>query len=373
MKRSLLSIFLGILALMVTLSGCGNEQRASGPSEKLSESGKSESGTAGESSLQIQIQANGQSIVFELNGSPAAHSLYNQLPLTTTIENFGSNEKIFYPPQELETTDTPLAEGPAGTLAYYEPWGDVAIFYGECNGGSGLYELGKAISGEEQIESLTGEIRIEKHEEAVKNEEIPSSQQPEDTSLSQAPQSQEEALESENIISYELESRPASQTIQSQSGVSEAEASASTEPETQVTAENTQPPIEQQEQSEQLNKEQNVRKMKVQVENSVFEATLEHNQAADAFMEMMENGPVILTMRDYAGFEKVGSLGTNLPTSNSQTTTQAGDIVLYNGNQIVIFYGSNSWSYTRLGKIDDLSGWEDALGNGEVTVTFSLD
>ena len=78
-------------------------------------------------------------------------------------------------------------------------------------------------------------------------------------------------------------------------------------------------------------------------------------------------------MSDYSGFEKVGSLGTSLPASNSQTTTQAGDIVLYNGNQIVVFYGSNSWSYTRLGHIDDLTGWEDALGSGDVTVIFSLE
>ena len=53
--------------------------------------------------------------------------------------------------------------------------------------------------------------------------------------------------------------------------------------------------------------------------------------------------------------------------------TQAGDIVLYNANQIVIFYGSNSWSYTRLGHIDDLTGWEEALGSEDVTVTFSLE
>ena len=61
-----------------------------------------------------------------------------------------------------------------------------------------------------------------------------------------------------------------------------------------------------------------------------------------------------ILMSDYSGFEKVGALGTSLPASNSQTTTQAGDIVLYNGNQIVAFYGSNSWSYTRLGHIDNL-------------------
>jgi len=53
-------------------------------------------------------------------------------------------------------------------------------------------------------------------------------------------------------------------------------------------------------------------------------------------------------------------------------TTQAGDIVLYSGNQIVMFYGSNSWDYTKIGRIDDLSGWEDALGTGSVTAIFSI-
>lgn len=113
--------------------------------------------------------------------------------------------------------------------------------------------------------------------------------------------------------------------------------------------------------------------MTLQIGNSTFTATLENNAAVDAFVEMMSGAPVIIQMSDYSGFEKVGSLGTGLPVDDSQTTTQAGDIVLYNGDQIVIFYGSNSWSYTRLGKIDDLSGWEDALGSGDVTVTFSLE
>lgn len=113
-------------------------------------------------------------------------------------------------------------------------------------------------------------------------------------------------------------------------------------------------------------------KLTVQVGDTAFLATLEDNAAVDAFIDMMEQAPVVIEMSDYSGFEKVGSLGTSLPDSNSQITTSAGDIVLYNGNQIVIFYGSNSWSYTRLGKIDDLSGWEDALGSGDVTVTFSI-
>ena len=114
-------------------------------------------------------------------------------------------------------------------------------------------------------------------------------------------------------------------------------------------------------------------KMQVEVGGSTFTATLENNSAATELAQMMRNQPVVIQMSDYAGFEKVGSLGTSLSTSNQQTTTQAGDIVLYQGNQIVMFYGSNSWSYTRLGHIDDLTGWRDALGNGDVTVTLSLE
>ncbi len=116
-----------------------------------------------------------------------------------------------------------------------------------------------------------------------------------------------------------------------------------------------------------------VMNMKVQVGDTIFSATLEENVAVSALVEMMRESPVVLQMSDYSGFEKVGPLGTSLPADNSQTTTHAGDIVLYNGNQIVIFYGSNSWSYTRLGHIDDPTGWEEALGNGDVTVTFSLE
>lgn len=126
-------------------------------------------------------------------------------------------------------------------------------------------------------------------------------------------------------------------------------------------------------QTEEYESEENaLSKMKVQVGNQTFTATLEDNAAAEAFLEMMEEAPVVIQMSDYSGFEKVGSLGTNLPSSNSQTTTHEGDIILYNSNQIVIFYGSNTWSYTRLGKIDDLTGWKEALGNGDVTVTFTV-
>lgn len=110
----------------------------------------------------------------------------------------------------------------------------------------------------------------------------------------------------------------------------------------------------------------------VTVGGATFSADFEDNSAAQALAELLAEGDITLQMSDYGGFEKVGSLGQSLPTENSQTTTEAGDIVLYQGNQIVIFYGLNSWSYTRLGKISDLSGWEEALGSGDIGVTFSL-
>ena len=115
------------------------------------------------------------------------------------------------------------------------------------------------------------------------------------------------------------------------------------------------------------------RKMIVEVDGNRFTATLEDNEAVETLVEMIQESPLTIQMSDYSGFEKVGILESKLPSSNRQTTTQSGDIVLYQGDKIVIFYGSNFWSYTRLGRIDDLSGWEDALGDGNVTVTFSLE
>ena len=119
-------------------------------------------------------------------------------------------------------------------------------------------------------------------------------------------------------------------------------------------------------------KEQAAMKMNVQVGAYTFTATLEDNDAVRELTEMMQTGPVTINMSDYSGFEKVGPLGRSLTTSNSQTTTAAGDIVLYNGNNIVMFYGSNSWSYTRIGKIDDLTDWTAALGSRDITATFTL-
>lgn len=139
-------------------------------------------------------------------------------------------------------------------------------------------------------------------------------------------------------------------------------------------AEQTQPadPVSSPPESATEEQEAAAMKMQVQAGDRTFSATLENNAAAEALAELMKAAPIEIQMRDYSGFEKVGPLGTGLPADDCQTTTRAGDIVLYTGNQIVLFYGSNSWSYTRLGRIDDLTGWEEALGSEDITVRFSL-
>jgi len=96
-------------------------------------------------------------------------------------------------------------------------------------------------------------------------------------------------------------------------------------------------------------------------------ATLIDNAATRELTALLSQDPVTIEMDDYGGFEKVGALPQSLPTSNSQITTQPGDIMLYQGRNMVIFYGSNSWSYTRLGKIDGatVEGLRQFFGNGK--------
>ena len=112
----------------------------------------------------ISVTGNTGRVVFELNDSRAADDLWAQLPLEVEVENFSNNEKIFYPEDGLNTLNTPLAEGGAGTLAYYRPWGNVVMFYGRFSSNGSLYGLGRAVEGGNLISSLSGTLRIEKAE-----------------------------------------------------------------------------------------------------------------------------------------------------------------------------------------------------------------
>ena len=113
--------------------------------------------------------------------------------------------------------------------------------------------------------------------------------------------------------------------------------------------------------------------MRLSIGDTEVSVSWEDNESVDALKSLTKGKPLVINMSMYGGFEQVGPLGASLPRDDRQTTTEAGDIVLYSGNQIVVFYGSNSWAYTRLGRITDKTASEmaDLLGNGNVTMTIS--
>lgn len=115
-------------------------------------------------------------------------------------------------------------------------------------------------------------------------------------------------------------------------------------------------------------------KVLLTVGGNTMTATLADNDATRELKELLDKEAITIRMSDYGGFEKVGALPQSLPTSNTQITTEPGDIMLYQGNNMVIFYGTNSWSYTRLGKIDgaSVSDLKQFLGNGDILLTLSL-
>lgn len=182
MKRKV--IFIVAIFLLVGMTGCGNSSNAvsdtsgsgvpaqqekdetavkNNPQQKQPESGPEDRKENG--AMKISIKSAEYEIIYELNNSPSAKDLYAQLPLSTEVEPFSNNEMTFYPPQKLDTSSTPLSGGEAGSLSYYEPWGDVVMFYAPCDPNGSLYELGTIISGKDDIEKLNGPITVSVYEE----------------------------------------------------------------------------------------------------------------------------------------------------------------------------------------------------------------
>ncbi len=119
--------------------------------------------------------------------------------------------------------------------------------------------------------------------------------------------------------------------------------------------------------------EQEADTMVLTINGEVVSVEWEDNESVKALMELVSKESLSIRMSMYGGLEQVGSIGTSLPRNDVQTTTEAGDIVLYSGNQIVVFYGSNSWAYTRLGRITDKNEDELAKMLGKEDVTISID
>lgn len=118
-------------------------------------------------------------------------------------------------------------------------------------------------------------------------------------------------------------------------------------------------------------------KMILELGDTVWTATLEDNPSAAALKELLTLGPLTVDMHDYGGFEKVGGIGTTLPRSDRPITTTPGDIILYQGNSVTIYYDENAWNFTLLGHIDGVAEAELRkvlkAGGEDIRVTFSLE
>ena len=115
-------------------------------------------------------------------------------------------------------------------------------------------------------------------------------------------------------------------------------------------------------------------KLKIRVNDTTFTATLNDNSSAKALVELLQKGDLTLDMEDFSNFEKVADLPVTLPRNDTPTDTDAGDLILYLGKRIVIYYDKNSWNFTPLGKIDNVNKkrLKQILGDGSATVTFSV-
>ena len=166
MKKIVIPVIIVVIVaigIMICMQNTSRETNNSDEKALENEENKDRESEAG--LMRISVSDGNNTIIYELNDSTAASNLYRQLPLTTEVENFSSNEKIFYPSSDLNTDDTELAtKGGRGVLAYYAPWADVVMFYDTFSSANGLYELGRAIEGSNQIENLSGKITIEKIE-----------------------------------------------------------------------------------------------------------------------------------------------------------------------------------------------------------------
>ena len=113
--------------------------------------------------------------------------------------------------------------------------------------------------------------------------------------------------------------------------------------------------------------------MVMTINDTKVDVTWENNVSVAELKELAED-ELTISMSMYGGFEQVGPIGKSITRDDKQTTTSAGDIVLYSGNQLVVFYGSNSWAYTRLGKINlNEKELKNLLSNGDVTITLSME
>ena len=121
--------------------------------------------------------------------------------------------------------------------------------------------------------------------------------------------------------------------------------------------------------------EENMNNIIIEVNNNELIVELEDNSSGRALLEKLSNGDIVVDAHDYGNFEKVGNLGFNLPTNDKKITTTSGDLILYQGNQLSIYYDTNTWNFTKLGRVININeeNLKEILGDGDITLILKIE
>ncbi|MBQ9471133.1 MAG: hypothetical protein IJU72_09320 [Bacteroidales bacterium] len=160
MLRTLIKSIPAMLLLITLLA---SSKCAEGPGLQPEPSAPTDT-SATPTAMFIAVSDGSRTVVFRLNGTPVARSLYDQLPIEVPVSDYSTNEKVFSPPAPLSTIGGIESDCPVGTMAYFAPWRNVAMYYGPASRYSGLYIVGEATEGVEHIAALAGTIRVTQHQ-----------------------------------------------------------------------------------------------------------------------------------------------------------------------------------------------------------------
>ena len=168
------AVFFAAVFQLLLLTGCtfsNTDQNGSIDSEIREEealpSNSNDDTVKAENVMKIKVTSETAEVIFELNDSSASKSFYGQLPLTVTVENYGKNEKVFEPSQKLDVSNVWEGSCPTGSIAYFSPWNNIAMYYGDAPEYKRLYPMGTAMAGVEQIGELAGRVTITAYPESL--------------------------------------------------------------------------------------------------------------------------------------------------------------------------------------------------------------
>lgn len=323
------------------------------------------------SDKRMTVTVNGRSFSVVLYDNKTADELYSRLPLELEMNELNGNEKYYNFSDGFTTSSKPAGRISKGDIKLY---GDdcLVLFYDSFSSGYSYTDIGYIEDVSGLAEALgTGNVTVRFSADFEIRSDIS------DTSAAGSEPVSATATTKQTTTAVTSSADIQTTTTTKQTTTVTSATDVQTTTTTQMTTTNQITPSDTTTSVEPIVTEsvpESEQTLKMEIAGTPVTVDWEDNDSVDALKELCGNGGLAIQMSMYGGFEQVGSIGTSLPRNDVQITTSSGDIVLYSGDQIVVFYGSNSWSYTKLGHITDSSGYtmEELLGNGDVSIKISL-